>query len=512
MSTSQRVSNNTGSIDAMLTSIGTGDVTISTWFKFDDLSADGGIFYAGASSFDNYYLACKYINSTGKIRLQARSGTTGPDDTIDNNTVIEVGKWYHIVAVRSGTTGKIYVNGALNSTTGANFGVSLGDGSAGVTTGFRDLAGANETGRNKELAIWDAALSDTDVYSLYNYGLPNNLGLADSYDTDRTANLKLWWRMGDNNGVPTTVADQTGNGYTGTIVGGAEFVVDHPDGHKNVQVSLQNTAANILARSQDRIGRTALATDTDVFYVFDGNTWRHFNFKQFTNALSASFDGSDNYLQLPNGVTSILEGTDWSLSMWYNLDVVGSFQEIFTAGSDLQIYFRPRASKVGLELYVNGGAGGLEEASPYSDINTWVHAVITRSSSSAINNANMYINGQHSAVGTVGQLSSLSNPVIGCFNGASLFMNGHIDEVALFNSALSASDVTSIYNRGVPSDISSLNPVGWWRFGDGTGDTDSGGGAPANGDTIGTVVDQGSGKNDATGTGTNGPLYSSDTP
>ena len=89
MSTSQRVSNNTGSIDAMLTSIGTGDVTISTWFKFDNLSADGGIFYAGASSFDNYYLACKYINSTGKIRLQARSGTTGPDDTIDNDTVIK---------------------------------------------------------------------------------------------------------------------------------------------------------------------------------------------------------------------------------------------------------------------------------------------------------------------------------------------------------------------------------------------------------------------------------------
>ena len=88
--------------------------------------------------------------------------------------------------------------------------------------------------------------------------------------------------------------------------------------------------------------------------------------------------------------------------------------------------------------------------------------------------------------------------------------NGLIDEVALWDSALSASDVTAIYNSGVPADLSSLSPVNWWRFGDGTGDTDSGGGAPANGDTIGTVVDQGSGGNNATGT--NGPLYSNSVP
>jgi hypothetical protein len=29
-------------------------------------------------------------------------------------------------------------------------------------------------------------------------------------------------------------------------------------------------------------------------------------------------------------------------------------------------------------------------------------------------------------------------------------------------------DIVAIYNSGVPADISSLNPVGWWRMGDGT--------------------------------------------
>ncbi len=95
-------------------------------------------------------------------------------------------------------------------------------------------------------------------------------------------------------------------------------------------------------------------------------------------------------------------------------------------------------------------------------------------------------------------------------SGSSYPFQGQIDEFAFWSSALTASDVTAIYNSGVPADLSSLSPVGWWRMGDGTGDTDSGGGTPASGDTIGTVVDQGSGSNNATGM--NGPTYSSTVP
>ena len=73
-----------------------------------------------------------------------------------------------------------------------------------------------------------------------------------------------------------------------------------------------------------------------------------------------------------------------------------------------------------------------------------------------------------------------------------------IDEVALFNTALSASDITSIYNSGAPGDISSLNPVGWWRM----GDNNSGSGT--------TITDKGRGGNDGTFVG--GPTFSTDVP
>ena len=73
-----------------------------------------------------------------------------------------------------------------------------------------------------------------------------------------------------------------------------------------------------------------------------------------------------------------------------------------------------------------------------------------------------------------------------------------MDELSFFNTELSVSDVTAIYNSGLPNDISSLSPVGWWRMGDNDGGTGT------------TVTDQGSGGND--GTLTNGPTFSTDVP
>lgn len=218
-----------------------------------------------------------------------------------------------------------------------------------------------------------------------------------------------------------------------------------------------------------------------------------------TNTYSVEFDGTDDYIQLPNGVLSTLQGTAWSISAWYNLDVVGNYQELFTAGSNLQVYFRPKAgNQVALELYVNGSTRLFEtqQNGNFSPIQTWIHSVISVDTNGT---SVMYINGSsiHSANG-VPQPTTVSNPVISCFNGASNFLDGKVDEFALFNTALSASDVTAIYNSGTPGDISSLSPLGWWRMGDNDGGTGT------------TITDQGSGGND--GTLTNGPTFSTNVP
>ncbi len=74
---------------------------------------------------------------------------------------------------------------------------------------------------------------------------------------------------------------------------------------------------------------------------------------------------------------------------------------------------------------------------------------------------------------------------------------GQLDEIALFSSALSDADVATIYNSGVPGDLTDLSPAGWWRM----GDNDGGSGT--------TVTDQGSESNNGT---LNGATFSTDVP
>jgi hypothetical protein len=106
-------------------------------------------------------------------------------------------------------------------------------------------------------------------------------------------------------------------------------------------------------------------------------------------------------------------------------------------------------------------------------------------------NSKIYVDGSLVATGS-NVPSSLSpsagsNFQIGALDG-SFFTSGNIDEVAIWNSELSATDATSIYNSGVPNDISSLSPVSWWRMGEAAN--------YAGGQW--TLTDQGSGGNDGT--------------
>jgi hypothetical protein len=232
----------------------------------------------------------------------------------------------------------------------------------------------------------------------------------------------------------------------------------------------------------------------------------------YSNLLAGSFDGTDDYLQLGNGILTALSGTNYSISMWYKLDQEGYYMEPFSAGGTtgdrVLTYFRSRGSgTVSIEFYA-GSATHLIENAPFQSINTWNNAVITVDTGGT---SSLYVNGALKATSTNVPQTTPTNPVIGCLNGVSGFLDGKIDEVAIFNSTLSATDVTAIYNSGVPADLSSLSPVAWYRMGDGTGDTDSGGGAPADTDTIATVVNQGSASS-ADATAVSAPTYSNDVP
>ena len=211
------------------------------------------------------------------------------------------------------------------------------------------------------------------------------------------------------------------------------------------------------------------------------------------NTYSVSFDGSNDYMPAGN-VTALNGVANASFSFWYKTSGTGIVTLIGDSSNGLAAYQYNNGS-----MYIHSFVGSSTHSISNPTLGVWHHIACTFEASAS----KAYLDG--SLVSTVDHGDTTAST---CGNGFSIAslpgysnqISGQklIDEVALFTSTLSASDVTAIYNSGVPADLSSYSPVGWWRM----GDNDSGTGT--------TITDQGSGSND--GTLTNGPTFSTDVP
>ena len=282
-----------------------------------------------------------------------------------------------------------------------------------------------------------------------------------------------------------------------------------PSGGGGFNIDVRDTHSNILARTGDPVGAIAFGTDTYDLYVYDGALWVWYDYDSstgYSNTMSASFDGTNDYLTATLS-SQVFDG-DYSISFWFNADDTPTYTSLLQLGTDSgyndgwRLYRYSSGLSIGL-WKGQGGYSAIIPADGSTPASQWHHVAITRSGSDLV----MYLNGSAIETGTDSTAYTSTAFNIGF---TTYPFDGFMDEVALWDSALTASEISAIYNSGTPTDLVSLEPVHWWRMGDGTGDTDSGGGAPANADTIGTVVDKGSGGSNATNP--NGALYSSTTP
>jgi len=230
----------------------------------------------------------------------------------------------------------------------------------------------------------------------------------------------------------------------------------------------------------------------------------------FANQYSVSFDGTDDYMDFGTN-TTINSSSAFSVSAWFDVDNISTtYPTICLLKTNLTKGF-----VIGFSNTTGGNAiyngvwfgSGTSEFKGFSTSNStlsaalvsgWHHLVLNYDGINPLSSSSfaVYIDGVNYAATTAVPLGSYSNANhVG--KGAYQF-NGLIDEVAIFTSTLSASDVTAIYNSGVPADLTSYSPVSWWRMGDNDGGTGT------------TITDQGSGGND--GTLTNGPTFSTTVP
>ena len=164
--------------------------------------------------------------------------------------------------------------------------------------------------------------------------------------------------------------------------------------------------------------------------------------------VGCKFTGSE-YLTFPNPLTS--SSTEFSISCWVKFDNASDTMTICTmrasVGSGIALF------KVGSNFRFDDNAQ--TTFSDYSiPVNTWLHLVVTRSSSSK----NLYINGNlvqsATTVGDMGELYTTGSIGASSACGGNLgnFTKGAFSDFRIYSTVLSASDVKELYNTSASVD------------------------------------------------------------
>ncbi|MBQ6433177.1 MAG: RICIN domain-containing protein [Bacteroidaceae bacterium] len=173
-----------------------------------------------------------------------------------------------------------------------------------------------------------------------------------------------------------------------------------------------------------------------------------------------TLDGSTNFIQLP---ATIANSRDLTFAAWINWQGGNSWQRIFDFGTDTDHYcfLTTKPSVVNrLRLAIKDGSSEqILNAETTHTTNEWIHVAVSFSAEAIT----LYLNGQ--AVGTTTDIKTRPADFRPVFNyiGRSQFtadpmLNAAIDEVRIYNYALTAEEIAALYNATEETDgINTIN-------------------------------------------------------
>src|SRR3989344_494681 len=244
-----------------------------------------------------------------------------------------------------------------------------------------------------EVRVYNRALSATEIQALYNSG-------AAKFAPPTDKGLVGYWSM--NEGTGTVAGDGSGNENRGTLTGGPTWV--------------------------------------------DGKRGKALN-----------FDGNDDLVNA-GSATSLDQLPAITVSAWiYPRNVAAASDDVFskrTAAGASGWKFGPSSTGAGRLSFVVDYDTDLNHTSNSNVIsaNVWQHIAISWDGSTSAANARIYINGVETTYaqttnGTTNRVSDAANPLtIGAQSDGGNPYNGLIDEVRIYNRALSAAEIQTLYN------------------------------------------------------------------
>ena len=335
------------------------------------------------------------------------------------STTVNDGKWHLVTATWDGATIRMYVDGKASGSP-ASFSGTLNSGSpllfaeaSGIT------GGSNFNGTIDDVRIYDRALSASDVEQLYNEGD----AVHDSSPTSLVPNglVGYWTFDGANtNWTANTTADVSGHGNTGTLVGMAP------------------ATSAVLGR----VGQ------------------------------AYSFNGTNQYIALGNVLN--FATSPYTVSMWaqHRLLAGGWYTRMFSvegnSGTCASIATDVNNNNL-ISFAVNTKVGlGVS----VTNASQWHYYTMTWDGTTMT----VYVDGvkQGTSSATGGTFNCLSTVDIGRYAAAAMdYYSGSIDDVRIYNRALSATEVKQLYNAGAVGTTIDTAPaqalsggglVGYWPF------------------------------------------------
>lgn len=224
-------------------------------------------------------------------------------------------------------------------------------------------------------------------------------------------------------------------------------------------------------------GSIAIPAGLNLTRVGPCNIFNNFSFffNGFNSNNYATIFDSDN-LSFGNGTTD----SPFSFSTWVNMTDATNFPILckYISTEEEWTLLVDGNDKVRIVLYDNSAGPnatiGREWSTPVTSYEgQWAHVAVTYDGT-GIGGLKIYwdtvrvddtdiVNGSYVAMENTGADINIAR-----FTGVSTELaEGYFDEVAIFNSELSQVNIDSIYNLGKPNDLTSLNPLSWWRMGDG---------------------------------------------
>jgi len=343
--------------------------------------------------------------------------TTGFHSNVDPTPL--VGSWHHIVLTFNGANATMngnfttYLDGVTQPSTGTSGCVADPVGEETVIGSYNNGASAWD-GKLDDVRIYNRALSASQVAGLYQSGAVkiNTSSVNLQSGSSLASGLVGLWTF---DGADTTdkIYDRSGQGNNGYFVGGA------------------TSSAKTIGKLGQALNFDGANNFVDVAPSASLNNIAQLTYSAWINPRSSGSNDKGriidkNHLSA-DGVTFLVNNNDCTKCLEFNMGA--------SAGNTVDVYTSDNA------YAVNAG---------------WQHVVVTWDGTYSLSGVKFYVNGvfvpNNSGISVVTGSGARDDSTIsldiGGFNGGPRYFDGKIDDVRVYNRALSANEVQHLYLLG----------------------------------------------------------------